>query len=671
MRRLTWLFVLVSAMAHAMSFEGDTLEVRLDREMGQSSGIVLRGPIALQWLTFTLPRDREVKSARLFMRLRPASGLLAGSNFAVSVNGTPVHATRLDVARENTNSGGEIIVEDAIPVEALQDYNRLELSAELHDSPGHCESPTDPALWVAVNGASRMTFEIGAYRHDPAPEDFPVPLADPLDYRPASVRFVLTARHSSADYGLAAHLAGALGERMGGRPVEITAVSEFDPAADANQVLFGTAEDFAQVLVLVGQPSLAAGLSSPDDQNGRQGCLPHCIRLVASQHPGRYLLLVEGSDAAARQRAVTSVIPPGPPSGRLRGLLPESETFRLSDIAAMLPQDASGPGITVRGTTPEAIVIPLRPGAGEHFVRGEQIVHLEYAYGPQVDVAKSALEVRLNGKTLGGQALERPAGSASEALDVALPAEALGSENRLELQFHLYPKGGATCGADGAPGGGPEGGPLWATLLDSSSFHLPRDLYADLPDLSLLRGGGVPFTYGPTVWVLRPQDATLFLNAAFLLGRLSGAAPMEAHFEPELTPEVRHNAHLIVVNSGADAGLREAISPWNPQRVLLTISGSAESAARLQDPRLIASLAGSAVTMDDANRVRVTPATAKTRFGEIRLNRRVKYWVMDNMAWLMLDSVLFLLVAMFSLRYVRRHYFPPLTETDGDPSAGD
>jgi hypothetical protein len=75
--------------------------------------------------------------------------------------------------------------------------------------------------------------------------------------------------------------------------------------------------------------------------------------------------------------------------------------------------------------------------------------------------------------------------------------------------------------------------------------------------------------------------------------------------------------------------------------------------------------------MDAANRVRTTPAGATTRFGEIRLNRRVKYWVMDNVAWLMLDSIVFLVAALFSLRYLRRHYFPPLPDTDGDTSAGD
>ncbi len=663
MKRFTLLlaFTVFSAMAKAMSGAGDTLEVRLD-QIGQTSGIVLRGPAAAQWLSFTLPRDRQVKSARFLLWLRPSNGLLAGSTFAVSVNGTPVHAARLD---RGANSSGEILVEDAIPVDALRDYNRLELRAELHDSPGRCESPTDPALWVAVSGSSRMTFEIGAYRHDPKAEDFPLPLADPLDYRPARVRFVLTPRQSSADYGLAAHIAGALGERMGVRQVEIAAVAEFDPAADSSQVLFGTADDFATL----------TGSSAPPPAAGEGR-----LRLIASPHPARYLLLVEGNDAAARQSAVTSVIPAGPPGGRLRGLLPESETFRVADIASMLSQDASGPGITVRGAEPEAIMIPLRPGAGEHFVRGEQSVHLEYAYGPQVDVASSALEVRLNGKTLGGQALGRPAGSPSEALDVALPAEALGAENLLELRFHLYPKSGGTCTASGAFGSGADGGPLWATLLDTSSFHMPRDLYADLPDLSLLRSGGVPLTYAPTVWVPRPEAATLFLNAAFLLGRLSGAAPAEARFESELTSELRRNAHLIMVSGGAglaeaDLTIREALSPWNPQRVLLTVNGSPESAGRLQDPLLIARLAGSAISMDAANRVRITAATATTRFGEIRLNRRVKYWVMDNVAWLMLDSIVFLAAALLGLRYIRRHYFPPLPDTgldtDADTSAGD
>src|SRR5208283_3128390 len=123
MKRRTWWFAgaVLATMAAA-----DPLEVRLDRQIGLSSGIVLRGPSAVQWLSFTLPRDREVKAARLSLWLRPANGLLAGSAFAVAVNGTPLHAARLD-----GRGSGEILVDEAIPVEALEDYNRLELRAEL------------------------------------------------------------------------------------------------------------------------------------------------------------------------------------------------------------------------------------------------------------------------------------------------------------------------------------------------------------------------------------------------------------------------------------------------------------------------------------------------------------------------------------------------------------
>jgi hypothetical protein len=44
---------------------------------------------------------------------------------------------------------------------------------------------------------------------------------------------------------------------------------------------------------------------------------------------------------------------------------------------------------------------------------------------------------------------------------------------------------------------------------------------------------------------------------------------------------------------------------------------------------------------------------------------------MDNVAWLMLNSVVFLIAALLFLRYVRHHYFPPLPDTDGETSTGD
>ena len=79
-----------------------------------------------------------------------------------------------------------------------------------------------------------------------------------------------------------------------------------------------------------------------------------------------------------RQRATES-IPGLIEESRPHGLLPDSESFTLTELAATLPVDASGPGISVRGADPPAIAIPLRSSAGEHFVRAEQTVRFDVA----------------------------------------------------------------------------------------------------------------------------------------------------------------------------------------------------------------------------------------------------------------------------------------------------
>jgi len=620
----------------------EKLEIRLDQQLGQPAGVVLRGPNPGQSVLFTLPRGRVVESAHLALRLRYSTGLLVGSSFTVAVNGTPVSSLHL-------NSSGEANLTASIPAEALRDYNRLEFQAALHDSANQCESPNDPALWATVAASTSMVFEMRGYLRAPGIEDFPAPLADPLDYRPAVVRFVLTPQHTSSEYAIAARIAGALGDRLEFRSARISAVPQFDPDADAGQVLFGTPESLA-TLTGIAAPALAAA-------EGR-------LRIVENlRRPGRYLLLVEGSTPAARRRAAEIL---GEESSRPRGLLPTGESFKLSDISPLISEDANG-AVTVHGADPPAIVISLRPAAAEHFVRAEQNVHLEYAYGPQVDNASSAVEVRLNGKTLLGQSLARPAGSGAEMLEVTLPAEMLGEDNRLEVRFHLYPKNGAACVANAGAGanGSSNGDQLWATLLGSSGFHLPRDSYADLPDLSMLRSGGYPFHDGPTLLVARPADATLLLNTAFLLGRLSGAALpaiLEMRFESELSADLRRDYHLITVAAGPAIIVEEAVSPLNPQRMILTVTAPEENAIALQDPALIAGLAGAVTRMDASHRVRSARAGRTVRFGVIPINRRVKYWVMDNVMLLIANSLVLLFAGFFFLRYLRKHYFQPLPD---------
>src|SRR5436190_20880476 len=139
----------------ALSCEAESVEVRLDRllQLGRPASVVLRGPNPTRSLLFTAPPDRHIVAARLTLRLRTPAGLVA-SSFAALVNGTPVLSSRLDNA-------GEIALSGDIPLEAIQDYNWLELRAELHNSVARCESPNDPALWVAVSGESSLMLDIG------------------------------------------------------------------------------------------------------------------------------------------------------------------------------------------------------------------------------------------------------------------------------------------------------------------------------------------------------------------------------------------------------------------------------------------------------------------------------------------------------------------------------
>ncbi len=639
MKQIAFICAVCAISWRAGSCYAEKIEIRLDKELARPSGVVLRGPSPNQSVLFTLPRGRIVNSAHLTLKLRHSPSLLAGSIVMVAVNGTPVGTARLGTAGAELEAN----IDAAIPVEALTDFNRLEFHAALRNSPNQCENPADPGLWAMVSPATTMTFDLGGYRHQPGPDDFPSPLADPLDYRPATVRFVLTPEHTSSDYALAARIAGALGSSLPYRSARITAATSFEPDADASQVLFGSPQHLATITG-VSAPSLDSGL-------GR-------LRVVENpRRPGRYLLWGEGAVIVARRKTWPSI-----PSAARRGeLLPASDSFKLADIPQLASHDTTGSGITVRGADPEPIEISLKPGAGEHFVRGEQTVDIEYAYGPQVDTASSTMEVRLNGKTLRGRALDLPSGSASEALEVMLPTEALGEENVLELRFRLFPKNG---GSWVPGGGGATGDQLWATLFGGTSFHLPRDSYADLPDFAALRNGGFPFRDAPAVRIAGPNTATLMLNAAFLLGRLAGVAPADVRFPSEVGEEAGRENHLIRLQPAPRIALEETISTQNLARVILTIRGSEENAGDLQDSALIARLGGASISVDAAHRVQIARAARTQRFGTIPLNRRVKYWVMDNMLWMIGNSVLFLFAAFFFLRYLRKNFFPPLPEAD-------
>ncbi len=137
-----------------------------------------------------------------------------------------------------------------------------------------------------------------------------------------------------------------------------------------------------------------------------------------------------------------------------------------------------------------------------------------------------------------------------------------------------------------------------AWLLPSSEFDLPRDYQSNLPDLGLLAFGLFPFGLRPDLSdavILLPDDsgdeiATALFEFAGLLGRLVPADRFAfgvKHLR-ELSGETRNSSHIVAFRTGglpkelqskrAGAVLQEAVSPWNAQKYLLSITSSSPAA---------------------------------------------------------------------------------------------
>ncbi len=586
MKKCVTLALLSAAVGTATAAE---VAARFGRELA-APGIVLRGASASREISFTVPRDPPLRRARVVLHYLHSRAIAARSSLTASVNGVPLSTIPL-----NDGNADRGLLEAAIPPALLGEYNRLGLAASQH-SGAPCEDPFEPSLWTAVLADSEIVFDFGTPLAVPQLKDFPRPLVDVLDYRPARVRFVIPPDAAASAYAAAARAAALIGRHLEFKPAELEVASALDLDRDGSQVAVGVE-------------------SGP-------------TRLIENpRHKGSYLLMLSGA-------------------------LPDPPDRESSSEDSFLLRDP----VTVRGMGAAPIRIPLRIAPDEHFVPYEQKVTLEYSYGSQLDPNRSAMEVSLNSTPLRSVPLARAAGSPSERLELVLPHDRMGLDNTLEVRFHLYPANWNACEK-------PAVDHLWASLSGNSRFDLPRDRYALLPNLALFRRNGYPFGQERTAWVLprnpRPAEIRLLLHLAFFLGQTAGRAPQEAYFENELPESVRGSAHLIRVSVGGPVALiDESLSSGNPDRLLLMVSGP-------WNVRSLASpLAGDLALLHEDGRLETFARAKVRRFGTISWNRRVKYWVMDNVSWMALSSIIALFVTFFFLRFLRRHYFAPPIEAD-------
>ncbi len=586
-------------------------------------------------LRFTRPRNWETEKAQIMLRFRHSPALYATrSNLSVLINGVSVGTVPLN------NREGEIgtAIYD-IPVHLLQDYNEVVVAALQNNSPTCTQDPFDPSLWTEVLPDSKLVFN---FAPQPVALDFnqyPYPIFDELSLDPNRIAYLVPEIIDDAWLTAVARLQTSFGRFARYRPLETRLVrSPDDLEFDEKLIVIGPP---AQHPNLSGV-QLPLPLASPlqDEQgktvdagtgllmlgNGEQGQAVLVASGPNNQAAGQAVqLLLQGQDreiATGQTVLVETLAEVSSPEPRdWPGYLPDRDNFQLQELTDFLNRPYGD--VTVRGAEAPTIEYDLRALPDDSFLPGNEVA-LRYSYGPQMNPLTSLLEVRLDGLPLGGKKLDSIEGERQKLLKVKLPEEKIRHNSKLQVLFQMDPRERRSCNRAVDQH-------LWGTVHHTTEFDFNREIGVKLPDLERLQAGypfASPQDLSRTAVVVpddpQSEDILLLLELSERLGRLSRADSVKlgVYQAGQLPDEVRDSQHLIAIGTqqrfpfvealeagsfrlksrwkrqrtgrqtgseirtlpDADGVIREILSPWNSERVLLMLTAqTAAGLGRVQD----------------------------------------------------------------------------------------
>jgi hypothetical protein len=349
---------------------------------------------------------------------------------------------------------------------------------------------------------------------------------------------------------------------------------------------------------------------------------------------------------------------------------------------------------TVQGFYTPAVRVPLGL-EGDAVVRTEgAFIDVAYGFAAGLDASQSTMEVRIDGVTLGNVALDEQRGATRTTTRVKIPGELVSPDSVVEIRFHLLPSDFDVCRYTGDRA-------LWATVYASSELHLPRDRFAELPDLARLRFGSWPFTLEPSRGAVilalpdapSPEEVSAGVAVAAELARsgvseapalrmaVASEVPLTGSTEASfvlLTGGSPHAAFdalermshlhvapvdgglglldgvgppLVAVESGQKwATIEEILHPSNPERVVLAVRASDATmlpavVRALTEPDKVRELAGTAAVLSADGRIRTLSLSPTRQVGAPALGAMLvggvrRHWVLLGIA--LLGSALFL-----------------------------
>jgi cellulose synthase operon protein B len=572
-------------------------------------------------LQVTRPQNWQPKSAKVMLRFRHSPALYATrSNLTVLVNGISVGSVPL-----NRKEGELADAVYDVPTRILQDYNEVVIAALQNNSPTCTQDPFDPSLWTEVLPDSKLVFD---FQPQPVPLDFsryPYPLYDKLSLEPNKISYLLPSQLGETWLTATARLQASLGRLAQFRAIE-TRLLKPDEALQPNErlVIIGTPKTQPSLVSLKSPIAFKEGQILDDKQ---QPLPPEVGVLYLTKTAKDQLILVAtGNGEVGVAKAVQFLVQardrklgtgqtliikdledvPSPPLRQWDTYLPTANSFNLSDLRDYDNKPIND--ITVRGAEAPTVEVDFRALPDDRFEPGN-IMDLRFSYSPQVNPLTSLVEVQLDGVPVQGRRLDSEQGAVGQIMRLTLPENRMKPFSKLQVRFQLDPRERRSCNRATDQ-------QLWATVHADSHFDLKRTTSAQLPNLQLLQYGfpfAAPQDLSRTAVALpeypTSTDLQLMLELAERLGRVSRAESikLDVYRASKLSDDIRRDRHLVAIGTqetfplpkafqaegfnlkeffsrqlnqsqlqtlpDEQGVIKEIISPWNPDRVLVALSG--------------------------------------------------------------------------------------------------
>jgi hypothetical protein len=604
---------------------GDPYILEFNRSPVVGTRFSLRGIYDEARIGFTRPRDWTLKSVKAQIRYRHSPALYATrSNLTVLINGATIGSIPLN--RKEGEIGSAVF---DIPLSLLQNYNDLTLGALQNNSPTCTQDPYDPSLWTEILPDSKVTFDFLPQPISLNFSSFPYPIFDELSLYPNQLTYLLPSKIDETWLTSTARFQAALGRLADFRRLDTRLIKDLNEVKPRDRlVIIGTPTQQPTLKSL----TLPLPLTDNQIQDSNQKPLPPevgVLLLTTTKEQKNPVLVATGNGPVGVAKAVQFLLQAkdrkigtgqsilvkdltpvaAPPPRDWPGFLPLVDTFKLSALKTR--NNKPFQDVTVRGSDSPPIEIDFRALPDDRFVSGN-IMNLSYSYGPQINAKTSLVEVKLDGVALMGKRLTSINGGNRETLKLTLPEDLIKPTSKIQVDFRLDARERRSCSRVTDQ-------QLWGTLHSDTSFELKRINVVQLPDLKLLQYGfpfAAPQDLSSTAIVLPKEpsanDLMTLLEFTTRLGRLSKADAVALHVYTgdSLPKEQRQKSHLVGIGtqknfpfpegfkSGEfqlqdtlerwlnqskiqtspdhDGVIKEIISPWNKERVLLVLSSQTD-----------------------------------------------------------------------------------------------